>query len=76
MLFLFWLVVMCLLSSIDEIDVRVWLLADDVWEAEDDKTGFLSVGEDSFYQLFLYKQPMPFPMVQNSNKNWKYDEWG
>ena len=78
MLFLFWLVVMFLLSSIDEIDVRVWLLANDVWEAEaeDDKTGFLSVGEDSFYQLFLYKQPMPFPMVQNSNKNRKYDERG
>ena len=27
-------------------DVRVELLADDVWAAEDDKTGFLSVGVD------------------------------
>ena len=37
---------MSLLSSWDEIDVRVKLLADDVWEAEDDETGFLSVGVD------------------------------
>ena len=29
-------------------DVCVKLLADDVWAAEDDKTGFLSVGVDSF----------------------------
>ena len=33
--------------------VHVELLADDVLEAEDDKTGFLSVGVDSFCQLFL-----------------------
>ena len=38
MLFLFWLIVLCLLSSLDKIDVRLELLADDVWEAEDDKT--------------------------------------
>ena len=41
------------LSSRDEIDVRAELLADDVREAEDDKTGFLSVGVDSFDRLFL-----------------------
>ena len=34
-------------------DVRVKLLADDVWSSEDDKTGFLSVEVDSFDQLFL-----------------------
>ena len=34
-------------------DVRVKLLADDVWAAEDDKTGFLSVGVDIFDQLYL-----------------------
>ena len=44
---------MSLLSSWDEIDVCVELLADDVQEAEDDKTGFLSVGVDSFDQLLL-----------------------
>ena len=51
--FLFWLVVISLLSIIDEIDVRVKLLADNVWESEDDKTGFLSVGVDRFDILFL-----------------------
>ena len=53
MLFLFWLVVMCLLSSLDDIDVPVELLADDVWEAEDDKTGFFNVEVDTFDQLCL-----------------------
>ena len=45
-LFLFLLVIMCLLSSLDNIDVRVEILADDAQEAEDDKTGFFSVGVD------------------------------
>ena len=76
MLFLFWLVVMCLLSSIDKIDGSVELIPDDVWEGENDKTGFLSVGVDSFNQLFLYKQPNSLPMMQNINKNRKYDKWG
>ena len=53
MLFLFWLVVMCLLSSLDKIDVHVELIAYDIWEAEDNITGFLSVGVDSFDQLCL-----------------------
>ena len=34
-------------------DVRVKLLADDVWAAEEGKTGFLSVGVDIFNQLDL-----------------------
>ena len=34
-------------------DVCVELLSDDVWEAEDHKTGFLSVEVDIFDQLFL-----------------------
>ena len=76
MLFLFWLVVICLLSSLDEIDILVELLADDVWEADDGESGFLSVGVDIFDQLFLYKLPTSLPMVENSNKNWKYDKWG
>ena len=37
---------MYLLSSWDEIDVHVELLADDVWSAKHDKTGFLNVGVD------------------------------
>ena len=66
---------MCLLSSLDEIDVRVELLVDYVWEADDNKPGFLSVGVNSSDRLFLYKLPMSFPMVENSNKNRKYDKW-
>ena len=52
-MFLFWFLVMSLLSSLDEKDVRVKLLADDLWEAEDDKRDFLSVGVDTFDRLFL-----------------------
>ena len=52
MLFLFWLAVMCLLSSLDEIYVRVKLLVNDVWKTDDDKPGFLSVGVKFFDQLF------------------------
>ena len=44
---------MSLLSSLDEMDVRVELLADDIWAAEDDKAGFLSVGVDIFDLLYL-----------------------
>ena len=44
---------MYLLSSWYEMDVCVELLADDVWAAEDDKTGFLSFGVDSFDWLYL-----------------------
>ena len=34
-------------------DVSIKLLADDRWAAEDNKSGFLSVGVDSFDQLHL-----------------------
>ena len=53
MLLLFWLVVICLLSSLYEIYFRVELLSDYLWEAEDDKTGFLIVGVDIFDWLCL-----------------------
>ena len=33
--------------------VPVELLADDVWAAEDNKTGFLIVGVDNFDRLYL-----------------------
>ena len=52
-LFLFWFVIMSLLSRWDDIDVGIELLSDDVWAAEDDKTGFLSVGVDIFDRLYL-----------------------
>ena len=47
MLFLFWYLVISLLSSWDDMDVCVELLAYDVWKYEDEKTGFLSVEFDS-----------------------------
>ena len=59
-------------------DVCVKLLADDVWEAEDYITGFLSVGVDSFDRLYLKKRPISLPMVQISTikRNiWNEDKW-
>ena len=52
-LFLFWFIVMYLLSSWDDMDIPVELLADDAWAAEDDKTGFLNVVVDCFGRLYL-----------------------
>ena len=57
---------MSLLSSRDEMDDRVKLLADDVWAAEYDKTSFLIVGVDVFNWLYLKEQPISLPMVQIS----------
>ena len=65
-LFLFWLVKMSLLSSWDNMDVCVKLLADDVWAAKDDKTGFLIVGVDISDRLYLKEQLISFPMVTMS----------
>ena len=76
MLFLLWFAVMSLLSSWDEMDVHVELLADDVWAAEDDKTGFLSVGVDIFDQLYLKERPISLPMVQISTIKRKYMKRG
>ena len=76
MLFLFWFVVMSLLSSWDEMDVPVELLAYNVWAAEDDKTGFLSVGLDISDQLYLKERPIYLPMVPMSTIKRKYDKWG
>ena len=52
-LFLFWFEVMSLLSRFDKMDIRVELLADDVWAAEDDKPYFFSVGVDIYDWIFL-----------------------
>ena len=57
-------------------NVHVKLLADDVWAAEEDKTGFLSVGVDIFDRLHFKEQPISFPMVTMSTKKLKYDKWG
>ena len=65
-LLLFWFVAMSLLSSWDEKDVRVKLTEDYVWAAEDDKTGFLSVGVDSFNRWYLKERPISFPVVPMS----------
>ena len=74
-MFLFLLIVISLLSGLDKIDVRIELLADDVWESEDDKTSFFNVGVDNFDRSFFVKRPISFPMVQNSTDNQKYDKW-
>ena len=52
---------MSLVSSWHNIDVCVGLLAYDVCEAEDDKTGFLSIGMDSYDWLFLKIDQFPCP---------------
>ena len=44
---------MSLLSRWDGMDDVIELLADGVWAAEYDKTGFLSVGVDIFDQLYF-----------------------
>ena len=57
-------------------DVRVKLLDDDVWAAEDEKTGFLSVIVNSFDRLYFKGHPISFPMAQISTLKRKYDKWG
>ena len=57
-------------------NVRFKLIADDVWAAEEDKTGFLSVGVDIFDQLYLKKWPIYLPMMQISTIKRKYEKWG
>ena len=59
---------MCLLSSLDKIDVCVELLADYVWEAEDDKTGFFSVGVDNSESIILVKMTNFLAHGENINK--------
>ena len=74
-LFLFWFLVISLLSSFEDMGFHVELLADDVWEAEDDKPDFLSVGVDIFDQFFL-RRKISLPMIQVITKTQKYDKWG
>ena len=51
-------------------DGPVELLVDDAWAAEDDKTGFLGVGVDSFDWYFFKRWTIYFPMIQISTKKW------
>ena len=67
---------MSLLSSWYDMDISVKLLADDVWAAEDDKTGSLSVEVGSYNQLYLKERIISFPMVQISTIKWKYEKLG
>ena len=46
----------------------------DVWFAEDDNTGFLSVGVDIFDRLYLKEWPISLPMVPMSTINQIYDK--
>ena len=48
------------------------LVVYDVWFAEDDNTGFLSVGLDIFVRLYLKERPISFTMFPMSNINTKY----
>ena len=57
-------------------DVRVELLADDVWAAEDYKTYFLSVGVDIFNRLYLKERPISLTMVPINTIKWKDKKWG
>ena len=55
---------MSLLSSWYDIDVRVRLFADGVWEAEDSKTCFFGVVVDIFDLFFWKKYQFPCPQCK------------
>ena len=64
---------MSLLSSWDEMDVRVKLLADDVWLDEDYYSGFLSIEVKCFYQLIFKNDQFPclcYKLVLKTNMKW------
>ena len=56
-------------------DVCVELLADYVWASEDNKSGFLSVGEGIFDRLDLKERSISLPMVTMSSIKRKYEKW-
>ena len=49
----FWITVLYFFTNWDDIIVCDKLVVYDVWFAEDDNTGFFSVGVDIFDQLYL-----------------------
>ena len=60
--------VLSLCSSWDDIIVRVKLVVYDVWFAEDDNTGFLSVEVDISDWLYLKEWPIYLTIVTMSTK--------
>ena len=46
----------------------------ELWFAEDDNTGFLSVGVDIFDRLYLKEQPISLPVVPMSTIKQIYDK--
>ena len=62
----FWIAVLSLCSILYDIIVRVEVIVYDVWCAEDDNTGFLSVGVNIFDRLYLKERPISLPMVPMS----------
>ena len=50
-------------------DVCVELLGDELWAAEDNITGFLSVGVDIFDQLYLKEVPISLSLVPMINED-------
>ena len=71
----FWIAVLSICSSWYDIIVRVEVVVYDVWCAEDDNTGFLSIGVDIFDRLYLLERPITFPMVPMSTIKQIYDKW-
>ena len=55
--------------------VRVKLLVYDVWSAEEDKTGFLSVGVDILDRLYLKERPIYLTMTTTITIKQIYDKW-
>ena len=64
---LFW----CL-SLTEGTDVVVNSVDEDVWGSEDEITGTLSDGVESWYWLCFYICPMSFPMTNSKTKNIKW----
>ena len=55
--------------------IHVKLLVYDVWSAEEDRIGFLSVGVDIFDRLYLKERIIFLPMEKMSTKKQIYDKW-
>ena len=56
------------------IKVGVKIVVYDIWIAENDNAGFLSVGLDNINKLYLKEQPISLPMVPMSTIDTKYDK--
>ena len=66
--------VLSFFSSWYDIIVRVELVVYYVWCAEDDNTGFLSVGVDIFDRLYLKELPISLPVVPMISIKQIYDK--